>query len=915
MKIFSTILKILLLLCLVGLLILANKTHLTPQQPSNQEPPKPEQHPELTETERDWINDHQPIRIAFDGQFPPYSFLDESGAVAGIAYDTMQLLSQKLGLNFIIDERTDWQDIYPAAVNKKVDVVATMVDRPERHKYFLFTSPYVFKSLVIVTHKNNKAIKKRSDLEGKTVALVEGYQYSQRILKEFPNITPFYVSDIRESLSAVESQNAEVAITFFAATHYYQNKYLLSALKVATFYDQNSANDSIAIRNDWPVLQTILQKGLKAISQNEMQAIRNKWLPQLEVTVDYDLLFKIAASFVSVLIIMLLWIRQIKHQNFYIQKARNNLLEVNSELNLLKNNLEQQVEKRTKQLQSSEKKYRSLVENLSEKYFFYQHDSNGIFTYLSPSIHNILGYSINEFLNHYSTYLTDNAENAKIDEYTKKCLSGTKTPAYELEIYHRDGHKCWLEVMENPIFDKSGNCIGVEGLAHDITLLKQTRERLNWLSYYDDLTRLANRRLFNDRFEQTLTRARRQKEQVALLFMDVDRFKMVNDTLGHAAGDIVLQETANRLQQQLRDSDMAARMGGDEFTVILPNTDKAAALIVTEKIIDSLAQPYILNNQQFILGSSIGITIFPQDDTNAETLLQLADSAMYEAKKSNLGFAFSSSDTHKMSNRRVLLEQDLRRALALRQYDETCELKVAFQSKHCTQDQRIVGYEALMRWQHPEMGMISPAEFIPLAEDCGLIMELSHWILTRVCLQTLEWNQSGFDFGKVAINISAVELINLDLATEILKRIDATGAQRDWLDIEITESALMKTPEVAGKIMQQLNDAGLNIAIDDFGTGYSSLSYLKNLPATYIKIDQSFIRGVLNSAQDQAVVNAVLAMSHALGKKVIAEGVESKEQFDYLATNGCDMVQGYWLSKPVSATEIIRSVELVSSAD
>ena len=649
----------------------------------------------------------------------------------------------------------------------------------------------------------------------------------------------------------------------------------------------------------------IFQKGLDAITEAEKQAINSKWHPPTELPpFDYETIRKVVISFLVLLFTLLLWIGQIKRQNRRIKITRNKLLTTNSELNNLKETLESLVLQRTEQLQNSEQKYRSLVENLRDEYFFYQHDLNGVFNYISPSITTILGYSVGDFLKHYNTYLTDHPENANIDDYTARSLKGKKVPAYEVEVFDSKGHKRCLEVLESPLYDDDGQCIGLEGIAHDITLLKQTRERLNWLSYYDDLTGLANRRLFTDRVKQMITLSHRQQESMALLFLDVDRFKIVNDSLGHAAGDEVLQETALRLQAELRDSDIAARMGGDEFTLILPDTDDEAAEVVAKKLIHSLLTPYVLNSQQFILGSSIGIAIYPQDGTDVNTLLQQADNAMYFAKKAKKGYAFCSSELHQKNCRRVLLEQALREALTQQCYDDTFELKVVYQPKHCVQSQQLIGYEALMRWRHPKLGIISPIEFIPLAEETGLIVELSHWVMTRACLQTVCWSQCGFNFGKIAVNISAVELINFELAKNIIAQIDAAGALREWIEIEITESALMKTPDVAIKVMQELVDAGVLIAIDDFGTGYSSLAYLKNVPASFIKIDQSFIHNVLTSQEDQAVVHAVVAMSHALGKKVIAEGVETQEQLQFLAENGCDIAQGYWFSKPVSAEEL-----------
>jgi len=861
------------------------------------------QYVELTAEERLWLKAHQPIRIAFDGDFPPYSFIDNDKLV-GVAYDTLRLISQKLDIQFQVDKRTAWKEVYIAAINKEIDVVATMVNRSERLKFFAFTQPYVFKSLAIITNKNGKQITNRSQLSGKIVALVKDYQYSTRILSEFPSITPFYVDSMRDALEAVESEQSDAAISFFAASAYLQDKYLLTQLKFGAFYDRNSANDSIAVRNDWPILATILQKGLDALTPEEKQAINERWRTQLELPIDYATISKFIAPLLFIVIILLLWNRQIRHQNKRINSSKNKLLQSNNALEHLKENLETQVFQRTEQLHKSEQKYRSLVENLNDEYFFYQHDLEGVFSYLSPSVTKILGYSVTEFLQHYSTDQTDHPNNALINDYTRRCLNGEKVPAYEVELFDKYGNKRSIEVLENAIYDASGLCIGIEGIAHDITLLKQAQERLNWLSYYDDLTGLANRRLFLERLEQTLTLAHRHNNSTALLFLDIDRFKIINDNLGHAAGDEVLKETANRLLADLRDSDLAARVGGDEFTLILPDTDADAAEIVAKKVLQHLLQPYTLNEQQFILGSSIGIAIYPDDGKNVKTLLQQADNTMYCAKKAKQGYAFCSPAQIHANNRRLILEQSLRKALAQDCYAPDFELQMFYQAKLCLKTNKIIGYEALMRWHHTDLGIISPIEFIPLAEETGLIVGLSHWVMTAVCLQTVHWSQLGFDFGKIAVNISAVELINLDLTNKIISQIDSTGAEREWIEVEITESALMKTPEIAIKVMRQLVEAGVLIAIDDFGTGYSSLSYMKNLPAAFIKIDRSFIHNLLNSKEDQAVIHAVLAMSHALGKQVIAEGVETQEQLQFLAESGCDMAQGYWIAKPLAAEDI-----------
>ena len=519
-----------------------------------------------------------------------------------------------------------------------------MVKRPEREFQFLFTRPYVFKSLVIVTHDSNKQLKQRSQLSGKTVALIKGYQYSENILKEFPSITPFYVDTMHDALEAVETQQVDAAISYFAATYYIQNKYLLSHIKVVAFYDRNSANESIAIRKDKPVLAGIFQKALESISESEVQVINSKWYPPIRKPIDYETIRDIVSVFVVILIILVIWIGQIKYQSRKLKITKNELLLSNQELNTLKDNLEVKVDQRTEQLKQSEQKYRSLVENLRDEYFFYKHDLEGVFTYLSPSFSSVFGYDVEYGMKNFSSFLSDHKDNKRVSEYTNLAKKGETPPAYEIEVIDQNGERHRLEIFETPLYDEQRNCIGVEGLAHDITELKKIQDRLNWLSYYDDLTGLANRRLFKERLEQLITLSHRNKQSMALLFLDLDRFKMINDNLGHAVGDDALKETANRLRGQLRDSDVSARMGGDEFTLILPDTDAKAAENVVHKVIDSLSAPYALGGGELILGASVGIAIYPQNSTNADELLQLADIAMYHAKETKSGYAFYTPD-------------------------------------------------------------------------------------------------------------------------------------------------------------------------------------------------------------------------------------------------------------------------------
>ena len=603
---------------------------------------KPDKVVQLTPKERAWLANHKRIRIAFDGSSPPYSFINDSGQLEGIAIEVMNTLNKRLGIKFETYSDTTWNKLYEAAVAHKVDVVATMVNRPDRTQWFNFTKPYLIKSLVIMTKRDNVTIKNRNDLVGKKVAMVKDYQYADRVIEEFPSVIPYFVDSMLDGLNAVSTDKADATITFMATASYLQTKYLLTDLKFAAFYDRNSANESIAVRKDWPTLATILQKALDTLSEEEMQNIYAKWVPSIKPSTDYGLIWKIVVAFLIVLAILILWIARVRRQNRKIKLSKNEVQATNKILQALKSDLEHLVLKRTAELNSSEHKFRSLVENLRNEYFFYQRDCNGIFTYISPSITNILGYTVDEFMTHYHEYLTDNQVNLKIDELTKQYTQNMPISPYQLEIYNAQKNIHWLEVTDTPVYDEYDKCIGVVGIVHDITIRKQADDRLIWLSYYDELTGLANRRLFADRLQNAINMANRTKLPVSLFYLDLDRFKFINDSMGHAVGDEVLKETARRLVSTLRDSDIAARLGGDEFILLLPETDANGAVPVAEKILKKLREPYIFEEKELTLGASIGIAVYPQNACNGEALVHHADTAMYHAKQEKLGFSFYS---------------------------------------------------------------------------------------------------------------------------------------------------------------------------------------------------------------------------------------------------------------------------------
>lgn len=424
--------------------------------------------------------------------------------------------------------------------------------------------------------------------------------------------------------------------------------------------------------------------------------------------------------------------------------------------------------------------------------------------------------------------------------------------------------------------------------------------RIEYIAYHDGLTTLPNRRLFSQLLGKSINQATRYHRQLAVLFLDLDRFKHINDTLGHDAGDQLLQEVASRLKKCLRDSDTVARLGGDEFIVLLPELDaKTYAATVAQKILAGIARPFVLLGQEIRVTASVGISIGPQDGEDEQTLIKNADSAMYQAKaEGKNNFQFYSEKLNSNSLERLTLESSLRHAL------ERNEFQLHYQAKRDTHSDRITGVEALLRWQHPDLGTVAPMQFIPVAEETGLIVAIGKWVLRTACLQNMRWQKQGLPPVSMAVNLTARQFSDEHLLPDLIAILGETGMDAHLLELEISESLLMGDMDKNLRILTGLKGMGIRIAIDDFGVGYSSLTSLKQFPLDTIKIDRSFIRNVTTTREDRDLTEAIIALGRALTLTVVAQGVETQEQADYLRENACDEFQGFYLNKPLPANQV-----------
>ena len=476
-------------------------------------------------------------------------------------------------------------------------------------------------------------------------------------------------------------------------------------------------------------------------------------------------------------------------------------------------------------------------------------------------------------------------------------------------LVRRDGSEVGIEDSAAPIHDRDGKVAGAVLVFHDVTASREMSEKMAHLAHHDALTDLPNRVLVNERFIQAIALARRRGRKAAVLFLDVDRFKHVNDSLGHAMGDKLLLSVAARLLACVRVSDTVSRQGGDEFLVLLPDIERPQdAAYFAAKMLTALALPHRIDAQELHVTMSIGIGLYPDDGQDVDTVIKSADTAMYHAKENGRNnYQFFAQDMNTRVVERLSTESDLRGALERR------EFSLYYQPKMDLESGALIGTEALIRWQHPVRGTILPERFISIAEDCGLITPIGNWVLREACRQAKSWVDAGLEVTPVAVNISAVQFRHKDFLEDVRGILTETGLEPRSLELELTESVLMRDAESTGSTLRALKALGVQLSVDDFGTGYSSLSYLTQFPIDTLKIDQSFVHKMLRNADDASVISAVIGMGKNLNQRVIAEGVETEEQLRFLQARQCHEGQGYYFSHPLSTEDFAKFVETRAS--
>jgi len=575
--------------------------------------------------------------------------------------------------------------------------------------------------------------------------------------------------------------------------------------------------------------------------------------------------------------------------------------------------LEQSHEQIEQKLQLSEQLHRFIVNSSPD--LVYILDRNGCFSFLNDRVESLLGYRKEDLLGrHYSELIHEEDVEAARNLFNERRTGERASANIELRLRSckpRNSERplqsqlVWMDVTALGIYADSkergrANFRGTYGTARDISERKEAEQVINFQAYHDLLTHLPNRALLKDRLSLAIAHARRNKRRVGVMFLDLDRFKIVNDTLGHTMGDRLLKAVSNRLQGCLRQGDTLARFGGDEFTLLLPEVrTRDDIVVIAEKILNKLGAPFDIDGHELFVGASIGVAMYPEAGDSVESLIQSADIAMYHVKsRGKNGYQFFSEEmNHKLSTR-LSMERELRNALV------SDELRVYYQPQVSLADGRIVGVEALVRWEHPRLGLIPPSEFLPVAEETGLITRLDEWVQARAFDDVMEWQRSGLGDIRVSVNVSAPQLESRTFLERFFEALERSGLAANHVKIEITENTVMRDIEVIVPKLRELRRRGVRIAIDDFGTGYSSLSYLQQFPISTLKIDRSFVGDIRADESDASIVNAIVAMARGLKLDLIAEGVETRTQLGYLRSQGCSEVQGYIFSRPVAAGEL-----------
>lgn len=830
----------------------------------------------LTPQEKKWIQEHPRVRYS-EVDWKPLSIID-NGKMIGIMGEYLDLIAKHTGIRFEYVPSDSWPHVLQQFKEKKIDLIPGIGSTPQEAELGLVSDRYAHYPMVIITGKKYRFIESVYELKDKIIAVPKHFTSHNFLVSHYPGIKLMTTQNIPEALSLVNEGKADAFVGHIATSVHYIGELNYTDLKVSGISKFVFEHHYLVQRTD-PILLSIINKVLSQISDKERNQIYANWVhTTIEQEVNYTLVWEVVLVLFVVLAIF-----------FYRQITL----------------------KRYNQKLEAQKELYDLVFETSFNGVLLLDYHTGVFLDCNQAMVKMLRVENKEEILHkhpsdFSPVFQPDGRRSdeKAEEMIKKAVDDGSY-LFEWKHLRADGEEFWAEIILSKITVDGKDVLHVtwkdiDEKKHAEQALMQQKNDFDYQAHHDVLTNLPNRMLFNDRLEQAMLKSERSKKSVALFFIDLDRFKQINDSLGHEVGDSVLKIVAQGIASVMRKEDTIARLGGDEFTIIMENisTEEDAAGLA-QKILDVLALPVEIEGHTFYLSGSIGISLYPQDGLQAHNLLKYADAAMYKAKEEGgNNYQFYSAKMTELVLEHVVMEANLRKAL------ENEEFVVFYQPQMNGTDDTLIGMEALVRWDHPKEGMVSPAKFIPLAEETGLIVDLDLWVMKIGMHQMASWYAQGLNPGVLALNLSIKQLQNKAFFSILKASLQETGCKPEWVEFEVTESQIMKNPQEAVLLLGQLSTLGIELAVDDFGTGYSSLSYLKRLPIDKLKIDQAFIQDLPDDEEDVGISKAIIALAKSLNLKVIAEGVETKEQKAFLLEHGCQNIQGYIYSKPIPADEI-----------
>ena len=842
----------------------------------------------LSNSERQWLDSYPTVSFTGDPNWLPYEAFDSSGHYIGIVSEHLKLISKTTGIRFKMNPSKTWTESTEKAKNGLVDILSE-TDDSDLKSHLIFTNHYLSNPIVIAMNNEENYVENIASIKDRKIALIKDYGYASKIRRQYSDIQFITVDNIQHGLVAVSTGEIDALLCTLALCSYTIAELGLNNVRIVgkTEFDTKLA---LGVQKKLPLLVSILNKAIDQISPGQQQVILDSWIKQkFAPKTDYTLVYQVVVVAIMLLAISLFWNRRLSREINLRAATEKELVAAERILRI----------SHQRQMLHREQTPLGVIEwNTDFEFEYWNKAAEGIFGFTEDEV---IGRHVTERI------LPQEAREA-VDVVWRDLLANKGGERSTNENITKDGRTILCEWYNTPLLNQDGKVVGVSSLVDDITERRQSEKMIWEQANFDSLTGLPNRNMFHNRLEQEIVKSKRADLSLALLLVDLDEFKEVNDTLGHDVGDLLLKEAARRIKACVRDSDTVARLGGDEFTIILSELNATnEADDIVEKIIASLAEEFPIGEEVIHISGSIGITLFPKDATDIDALIKSADQAMYTAKHNGRNcYSYFTQSLQDAAQKRLRLTNDLRGAL------DANQLEVYYQPIIDLNTGYIYKAEALLRWPHPKRGMVDPLDFIPLAEKTGLINIIGNWVFRESAQQAKHWsNKFGKDF-QVSVNVSPVQLKveNNVFAKEWLDYLDESAFSGQNMIVEITESMLLNVESRVIDKLLRLRDAGIQVAIDDFGVGYSSLSYLKKFDIDYLKIDQSFVHNLETDSNDIAFSEAIVVMAHKLDLKVIAEGVESEGQEKLLIGAGCDYAQGFLYSKPVPPDELEALLQL-----